>query len=102
MPPTRTQRHDSLDDGTNSPSKRRSSGKVSDVRSLDWCFKLILSQLPWSAEEEKEFNAAIDRIIKKHLWDEVKNHPLLSARKANGVRSHWNAKVGATQSRAQG
>ena len=47
----------------------------------------------WSDGEEARFVAAIDAIVKKGLWSEIKGDDELGKRGANGIRSHWEALV---------
>ncbi|WWD17255.1 hypothetical protein CI109_101693 [Kwoniella shandongensis] len=45
----------------------------------------------YTDEEEARFLAALDKIAKQHLWNELKGDEELSRRGANGIRSHWDA-----------
>ncbi|EIW70343.1 hypothetical protein TREMEDRAFT_73434 [Tremella mesenterica DSM 1558] len=45
----------------------------------------------WCLEEEIRFIAAIDVIVRRHIWMEVKGDDFMRLRGSNGVKSHWNA-----------
>jgi hypothetical protein len=53
----------------------------------------IKKHTSWSASEEEKFLEAIDRLMRAHLWNEVKSDQEISLRGANGVRSYWEALV---------
>ncbi|WVW83961.1 hypothetical protein I302_105984 [Kwoniella bestiolae CBS 10118] len=45
----------------------------------------------WTTTEEIKFRDGINAIVKKHLWNELKNDPELVKRGSNGVAQHWIA-----------
>ncbi|WWD17254.1 hypothetical protein CI109_101692 [Kwoniella shandongensis] len=45
----------------------------------------------WTEEEDARFIAAIDKLVKSHLWNEVKDDPILGQRGNPGIRAHWIA-----------
>jgi hypothetical protein len=53
----------------------------------------LIARQPWSSTEERKFLESMDKIMKAHLWNEIKQDAELSKRGANGVRSHWDAMV---------
>lgn len=53
----------------------------------------LVARQPWSTTEERKFLEAMDKIMKAHLWNEIKQDAELRKRGANGSRSHWDAMV---------
>jgi hypothetical protein len=109
MPGKDTKRSNSDDDtpDTTPVKKARAANTVSQITTLidsspDFCPPLALMPIvvlteakgrkPWTIEEEGNFMAAVDAVVKKHLWNEVKD-TALAERGANGIRSHWDAIV---------
>ncbi|KAK8864446.1 hypothetical protein IAR55_001695 [Kwoniella newhampshirensis] len=45
----------------------------------------------WTEEEDAIFIAAIDKLVKSSLWNEVKDDPILGQRGSPGIRAHWIA-----------
>ncbi|WRT66417.1 uncharacterized protein IL334_003373 [Kwoniella shivajii] len=46
---------------------------------------------PWTESEENQLRQAINNIVKRNLWNEVKTNPELVKRGADGVNNHWTA-----------
>jgi hypothetical protein len=53
----------------------------------------LIARQPWSSTEERKFLESMDKIMKAHLWNEIKQDAELRKRGANGSRSHWDAMV---------
>ncbi|KAK8864445.1 hypothetical protein IAR55_001694 [Kwoniella newhampshirensis] len=76
MPPKRQTDSDSDRGSSATPKKSRTSNG---------------EKKKYTSEEERRFLAALDKIAKQHLWNELKGDPELGKRGANGIRSHWDA-----------
>ncbi|ORX36591.1 hypothetical protein BD324DRAFT_626446 [Kockovaella imperatae] len=55
--------------------------------------KKTVRKSAYSDDEEERFIKALIEIAKDHMWQKVKNDPLLMYRGANGIRSHIEALV---------
>ncbi|WVR07090.1 hypothetical protein IAU60_004129 [Kwoniella sp. DSM 27419] len=51
----------------------------------------LIAKNSWSHSEETKFREAINVIVKKHLWNELKGDEEVNKRGANGVGEHWKA-----------
>ncbi|WVF71496.1 hypothetical protein IAT40_006302 [Kwoniella sp. CBS 6097] len=79
------------------PAKRKESDDTFDNASSTGGTpkkqRAFKGKTPWTTAEDLRLFEHIDKLVKDKLWAAVKDDPDLSARGANGIRTHWEVMV---------